>query len=418
MSPDIRPPDGTEIDTESLKKEIKQELLKREILMGLDDDEIDLFELGKVLWRRKVMIIGLPLIIALVAVVYSLTLQNQFKSQATIFVHAKGGGSSLMGALGALGGLGGMMGLSSGGGSAEYLMTHLKSKTLATEIISRFGIATHPMFFADPSKVKRDDLYKLMEGLVSVTKDKDGLLSIAAETTSATFSAALAEGYVELLYKFSKGPAKQKREFIQSQLDKTNLELVQAEQAFKEFQDANRLFQIEDQAKAVIDNLVKLETERVQSVVALAMQDSLLKSLGNVPDLVRVEAQKVSEEAKQKSLAEAIAKVEKKIDTMPTLGLQYARLMRDLKVREKVFATLTEQFEMAKISEAEEGSSFEVIDRPQVPERKSKPSRALIVILSGVTASLLTVFLAFFLEFLEKRSREEKKKRPPAEATA
>ncbi|HNV72858.1 MAG TPA: GNVR domain-containing protein, partial [Candidatus Ozemobacteraceae bacterium] len=132
------------------------------------------------------------------------------------------------------------------------------------------------------------------------------------------------------------------------------------------------------------------------------------------PELVRVEAQKVSEEAKQKTLNEAIAKVEKKLDSLPTLGLQYARLMRDLKVREKVFATLTEQFEMAKIAEAEEGSSFEIIDRPRIPERKSKPSRALICILSAVTAVMLSVFLAFFLEFLEKRRREEEKRQHAA----
>ena len=40
---------NSEINTEQLKKEVKEELLKREIMMGLQEDEIDLFELLAVL---------------------------------------------------------------------------------------------------------------------------------------------------------------------------------------------------------------------------------------------------------------------------------------------------------------------------------------------------------------------------------
>jgi tyrosine-protein kinase Etk/Wzc len=249
-----------------------------------------------------------------------------------------------------------------------------------------------------------------MDNIVSVSKDKDGLITVAAETKSATLSAEIAESYLGFLRRFSKGPAKEKREFVESQLAKAGAELVQAEQAFKEFQDQNRLVSIDQQSKAIIDRLVQLEGSRLESDIALKMQQSLLKSSGNLPELVKLEGQKVSEEAKQKALAQAIAEAEKALETLPTLGLSYARMRRDLMVKEKIFGMLTEQFEMAKIAEAEEGSQFEIIDRARIPDRKSKPKRSLIVILAGITAGMLGVFLAFFLEFLEKRRRDEAKR--------
>ncbi|HOT30008.1 MAG TPA: Wzz/FepE/Etk N-terminal domain-containing protein [Candidatus Ozemobacteraceae bacterium] len=397
-----------EIDTESLKKEIKQELIKREIMMGMDDDEIDLFELGKVLWKHWRMVLVMPFVVAVIAALYSLTIPNQFKSKATIFVHAKGGSGGMSALLSSLP-MAGMLGGLGGGGGAEYLMAYLKSDDMSARIIRQFGVATNPILMGDrpPEDVKIDDLIKKIGNIVNISKDKDGLITVAAETTSATLSADLAAAYLVNLNMYAKGPATQKRVFIEEQLAKVQKELDEAESKFKAYQDKNKLIAIDEQAKAVVESLVKLESSKVESDVALKMQESLLKSMANLPELVRIEGQKVSEEARQKALDKAIGDVEKKLEGIPELALQYARLMRELKVKEKVFETLTTQYEMAKISEAEEGSQFEVIDRPFPAERKSKPSRSLIVILSGITAGMLGVFLAFFVEFLEKRRREE-----------
>ncbi len=410
MTPHDKPRIGADpdIDPEALKKEIKQELLKREILMGIEDDEIDLFELGKVLLRHWRLVFVMPFLVAVVVALYSLTMPNFFKAQTTIFVHAKGGGamSSLFSSI-ALGGLLGGVGL--GGGSAEYLVASLKSRTITDQIIRRFNLATSTLVLGDPlpTDLRYDDVLKAVEDMVTITKDKDGLITVAVETKSATFSAEIAESYLDFLKAFAKGPAREKRVFVEAQLEKVKIELEAAEQAFKAFQDKNQLVALDEQAKALIGNLVKLEAAKVESQIALKMQDSLLKASGNVPELVKLEAQKVSEQARQAGLEKAIASVTRQLEGVPQLTLEYTRLMRDLKVKEKVFGTLTEQFEIAKIADAEEGSQFEIIDRARPPERKSKPRRSLIVILSGITAGMLGVFLAFFLEFLEKRRREE-----------
>lgn len=395
-----------DINPEQLKKEVKEELIKREILMGLEEDEIDLFELFRVLVKHWKLVVVMPFIVAVVVAVYSMTLPNHFKASSTIFVHSSG----KLSALSSLPFAGMIPGLGGGGGS-EYLMVYLKSRTMSDRIIARFGIATNPAVVGDAvpdvSKIKYDDVLKTVNRIVSVDKDKDGLITISAETLSPEVSAEIATAYIEYLSGFARGPQKEKRLFVERQLELVSKELATAENEFKLFQDKHKMFALEKQAEAVIDRLAKLEAEKVGAGVSLQMQDSLLKSSGSVPELVKVEAQKVAEEAKISALQKEIVIVEKDLALLPDLALEFARLQRNLKVKEKVFGVLTEQFEMAKIAEAEEGSQFEVIDRARAPEVKSKPRRSIMVILAGLSAGVLGVFAAFLIEFIRRRKEQE-----------
>src|SRR5207245_9270640 len=92
--------------------------------------------------------------------------------------------------------------------------------------------------------------------------------------------------------------------------------------------------------------------------------------------------------------------------TVPSLVLEYARLLRDVKVQEALYTMLTSQYEQAKIAEARDTPSVQVLD-PGVPaEKKSKPIIWLNMLIAGVLALFLGIFLAFFLEYLERMKRE------------
>jgi uncharacterized protein involved in exopolysaccharide biosynthesis len=399
---------NTEINAEQLKKEVKEELLKREILMGLEEDEIDLFELFRVLVKHWKLVIVFPFMVAVATALYSLTLPNHFKSSATIFVHSGGGKmQSLLTSLP----LGGMLGGVGGGGSAEYLMAYLKSRSMTDRIIQRFGIATHPAIVGEnpPEEIIYDKTVKKVNNIVSVDKDKDGLITVAVETLDPKVSAEIASAYLEFLGGFASGPQREKRLFIQRQLKKVRKELVAAENELKEFQSKHKVLSMEQQASALIEKLAKLEGEKVEAEIKLNMQNSLLKASGNVPELVKIEGQKVSEEARLDSIAEEISLTEEKLVDVPDLSLEFVRLKRNLKVKEKVFGVLTEQYEMAKIAEAEEVNQFEVIDKPVPPELKSKPRRSIMVILAGLSAGVLGVFASFLIEFINRRKEQERK---------
>jgi uncharacterized protein involved in exopolysaccharide biosynthesis len=63
-----------------------------------------------------------------------------------------------------------------------------------------------------------------------------------------------------------------------------------------------------------------------------------------------------------------------------------------------LYELLVKQYELAKLDEARDAVVIQVIDRAVTPERKSRPKRALIVILATVAMLFLSVFLVLLLE--------------------
>jgi uncharacterized protein involved in exopolysaccharide biosynthesis len=76
------------------------------------------------------------------------------------------------------------------------------------------------------------------------------------------------------------------------------------------------------------------------------------------------------------------------IRKLPLLGVTYADLYRQVTMQESIYETLTKQYELAKVQEAKEIPPIKVLDEPQVPERKTSPHRAIIVVL----CTLVTAF--------------------------
>ena len=55
------------------------------------------------------------------------------------------------------------------------------------------------------------------------------------------------------------------------------------------------------------------------------------------------------------------------------------RLQRELEIQTELFKFLTMEYEEAKIEEAKDIPTVQVLDVAKVPERKSKPRRVLLV---------------------------------------
>jgi tyrosine-protein kinase Etk/Wzc len=79
-------------------------------------------------------------------------------------------------------------------------------------------------------------------------------------------------------------------------------------------------------------------------------------------------------------------------------GMDNLRLLRDVKYYETIFDLLAKQFEIAKIDEARDASIVQVLDPAVESERKSKPRRALITIMTALVAGFLAVIWVFIKE--------------------
>jgi len=92
-------------------------------------------------------------------------------------------------------------------------------------------------------------------------------------------------------------------------------------------------------------------------------------------------------------------------------GLDNLDGLRDVKYFETIFELLAKQYEIARIDEARDASLIQVLDKAVEPERKSKPKRALIAILTALVAGFLAVIWAFIKEAGE-RTRQNPEQAP------
>lgn len=91
---------------------------------------------------------------------------------------------------------------------------------------------------------------------------------------------------------------------------------------------------------------------------------------------------------------------------VPDLGLQLARFTREVNIQETTYELLTKEYELAKIEEAKDTPTIQILDKAIPPEKRFKPKRRQMVLLSGFTSLFFSIFLAFASEYF-KRMREE-----------
>lgn len=150
---------------------------------------------------------------------------------------------------------------------------------------------------------------------------------------------------------------------------------------------------------AEIKRVMKEEIERLSDALGTL----------STPELFDLSVKRISLEAKYQGLAELISKYDEKISRLPDLSLQLSKLIRDVKLQEAIYTTLSTQYEQAKISEARESVEIQVLDYAVPPEKHSKPNTMLNVLIAGVASLFLGIFLAFFLEFWKNLKEELEK---------
>jgi uncharacterized protein involved in exopolysaccharide biosynthesis len=81
--------------------------------------------------------------------------------------------------------------------------------------------------------------------------------------------------------------------------------------------------------------------------------------------------------------------VDMPVGRIPEAAVEYVRARRELKLQETLLESMVRQYEIAKLDESKEGPVLQQVDVALPPDRKSKPSRTLIVLASTAAAFLL-----------------------------
>jgi uncharacterized protein involved in exopolysaccharide biosynthesis len=274
----------------------------------------------------------------------------------------------------------------------------LKSRTALDRIVDRYDLKK---VYGEKLELKARE--RLAERTDISEDRKSGIIKVTVTDRDPKRAAAIAGSYVDeldtLMAQLTTSSAHRERVFLEQRLTGVRQDLETAEKEFSQFASKNATLDITEQGKAIVLAAATLEG---QLIAAQSELEGLRQIYTNSNVRVRSVEARISELRKQlqkiggKTGEASSGGSESTSDLpypslrqLPVLGVPFADKFRQLKVQEVVFETLTKQYEIAKVQEAKEIPTVKVLDRPEVPERKSFPPRLLLTVLGTCVAFLV-----------------------------
>ena len=373
------------------------------------ENSATLFDYWDVLVARRRMIIGFCSLCVFVSLVVSLLLPKVYESASSVLPQLEskeGGALAALLASPAAGGMAQNLGLGLPGlptTPTDVFVSILKSRLMADEVIKKFNLMDR---YREPSMV---DTRKALDDHLRITVTKEKVIKVVVEDEDPQVAADMANFYVANLDRLNRtvtvSKAGQNRAFLERRLTETMESMAKAEDALRDFQAKNKTVAVEAQAKVMIEAAAIIQGQITAQEVQLQVMGSYLSPEN--PDIARIRSN-VAELKKQLATmgtgrdSKGVLSGERLHPAMvavPDLALQFGRLFRQVKVQETLFTLLTSQHEQAKIAEARDTPTVQVLD-PAVPaDKRTRPRVLLNVAVAGVLAFVVSIFVAFFLDY-------------------
>lgn len=309
-----------------------------------DDEEISLLDLVAVLLRYKLMIIGICVVAMISVVVYSVVsimmppekspLPNVFTPSAKMLIQESSSGGGLSSAL-ASSGLSSLAGLAgvSVGGGST-------NSSLATYLVSSNSLldaVTDTFGIIERYKIEKfvraSSRKALKKTLTADYDDETGIFTVSFKDIDPAFAQSVVNFVVDWIGD----------KFTELGLDKNKIQ--------KE--------NLERNIQSSYNEILRLEKE-VQKLGASVNYGANAWSL-------------------------------------PSVTTDAAKIQLELEAQKQVYTQLKTQYELLKVQMQSETPIFQIIERPEIPDQKSGPSRGKLCIIVTFAAFFISVFAAFAL---------------------
>jgi len=347
-------------------------------------------------------VLGTPVVTGLIGLAAALLITPTFTSKVVLMPPQQSGGG---GALGMLGDLGALPGLAGGAlkSSGDLYGGLLKSRLVQDALIDRFKLNERY------EQKYRFETRKQLEQFTTVQSDKkSGLITIEVEDKDPIIAANIANAYVDELQKSLDGlaitEAARRRLFFEKQLKMAKDHLADAELALRATQEKTKIILPTGQIPAIFSAIGQMRA----SIAAKEIEINAMGSFATAqnPDMKRAQqelaAMRIQLDKLQRDAPASAGDVMVPSSKLPTAGLEFLRASRELKYNETLFELLAKQHELAKIDEAKEAALVQVVESAIPAELKSKPKRALIVLIAALAGLMLGILAAFIREAWRK----------------
>lgn len=381
---------------------------------------VSLLDIGLVLVRRRRLIVFSTLAAAALVVLFSIytlrlppdspwnPLPNVYRPEVQILIQSgddnvrgllNAGGGGDLGVLAGLAGLGGVQGPS----EAALAQSLLRGPTILDAVAEEFDVVEKYGIVEFPTASSRD---VLRERLSSTFESDTAILTIQYEDIDPVYATEILNGTVELLEGRFRDLTLERlvrqRQFLEDRLGEVENDIRQAQAALVSFQRTYGVFDLESQAEQTIEQIAELQNNTFQAQLEIEGLREYLPP--DAPQIQRLERQiRINQQVIRELRTGFLDLSGQGIpqEEIAELSTQQANLIADLELQTQIYGILRQRYETAKLEEADNSRTLQVIERAQVPERKAYPSRGVISMIVTVSVFFIAVFLAFLLEYLD-----------------
>lgn len=321
--------------------------------------------IANVFWR----IVATSIAAGAIAVTITYAIKPTYTARVVILPPEQS--SSVAGAaLASLGSLASLVGGSSKNPVDQYV-SFLQTEQIADRVIDRFNLR----------QVYGKDLYvdarRILYANLRVTAGKkDGLITLEVDDKDPKRAAAMASQFIvelhEVMNTLAVTDAQQRRVFFEREM----------RQAKDQLTDAETALQMSGISRG------SLNTQPAVAGTAYARTASELAAAQvRLQALQQRFAPGSSEIRTQEAAIAAIREQQSRLESTRTESKdEYVNRYREFKYRETMFEVFARQYEIARVDEAREGAPAQIVDPAKVPEKKTRPKRAVV----GMLTTLLT----------------------------
>ena len=378
-------------------------------------------------WTNRRLILKNTIIVAFISLIISLLLPKWYASKAVVL-------SSGAGKFNFLSSISPIpvanFGLSTINEDINNFIAILQSRTVKEYMVNKFNLV---------ERYNQRDIEYAMEAFeekMELEVTEEGTLEISIIDKDPIVAKQMVSEVLIMLDQINQNigmeAGRYNREFLEKRLSQNENNLEKAELDLKIFQEKTGIIDLVAQLSStmqmsaqaynsIFDAYTELYAKKIETETQLAVAKTTL-SINN-PTLMQLEKLlneqtfqleqlMIELDAKLQYLLSSITPTQVdnipniefsvSFNSLPSLGLENARLIREVKLQSTIQEILIPQYEQAKLEETKNIPTLQLIDKPKVAINKAKPKRALIVIGS----TLMSILVSFTFVYAGHHTRD------------
>jgi capsule polysaccharide export protein KpsE/RkpR len=281
--------------------------------------------------------------------------------------------------------------------SGAYFTALLASRSVQDHVIERFGLQK-----VYSARYMQDARQKLTSRTAVDEDRKSGIITLRVTDGDQKRARDMAQAYVDELNRLvadvNTSSAHRERVFIEQRIASVKLDLADAEKQFSAFASKNATLDVKEQTRAMMESAAALQGQLIAAQSELQGIEQIYTSSNFRVRSAQARIDELRRELRKLGGSDAVVDADTlksselypSLRKLPLLGVEWADLYRRMKTQETVYEFLNQQYELARIQEAKELPTVNVVDPANLPERKSWPPRMLLILALACSSLMVT----------------------------